>query len=269
LSFANATRAIPADDDSSDTRDANSTSSTSDAGDTSDTPTIDIASTELQWECACRLVPSRFPPVTLFDRVADPADLPVVFAIEMLTNPRLRQEVGELSIVAPDDRVSGPGTTPIMAAFTHLNPEGSRFSDGSYGAYYAALDLETAVAEVSFHRAEFLSRTREPAIEVDMRNYRTTVQAIVADLRGVAAEAAAGVYAPDSYIAGQALGRRLREAGSLGVAYDSVRRSGGQCVALFKPRAITPPVRQGEHVSLVWDGVRISGWYLKLEHHQV
>jgi hypothetical protein len=222
----------------------------------------------LDWDCSCRLVPSRFPPVSLYDRVANPADLAVVYAIEMRTNPRLRQEAGELSIVAEEDRISGPGTTPIMAAFTHLNPEGSRFSDGTYGVYYAAFDLETAVAEVGHHRAVFLKATNEAAIELDLRSYRATINAIVTDLRGAAATVP-DVYSLTSYSAGQALGRTLRAAGSLGVAYDSVRRNGGQCVALFKPKAIVPPVRQGEHVSLVWDGTRISGWYQKSEHHPV
>ena len=62
----------------------------------------------LRWPDSCRLVPSRFPPVLLFDAVADPADLAVVFAIEALGNPRLRDEIGELALVPPDQRISGP-----------------------------------------------------------------------------------------------------------------------------------------------------------------
>ena len=67
---------------------------------------------ELGWGATYRLVPSRFPPIVLFERVADPADLDVVFAIEALTNPRLRQEVGEISLVAPAERMSGAGSSP-------------------------------------------------------------------------------------------------------------------------------------------------------------
>src|SRR5205823_14207484 len=84
-----------------------------------------------RWRPSHRTVPSRFPPVGLFVRVAAPEDLEAVFALEAMTNDRLREEAGELPLVAKEDRISGPGTTPIMAAFTHLNPEGSRFSDGS------------------------------------------------------------------------------------------------------------------------------------------
>lgn len=83
---------------------------------------LPIARTE--WRPCYRIVPSRFPPVGLFDAVADPDDLEAVFQIEAMTNDRLRDEVGEISLVLPEDRVSGPGTTPIMAAFTHLKPDG-------------------------------------------------------------------------------------------------------------------------------------------------
>ena len=102
-----------------------------------------IPTTPTTWRTSYRLIPSRYPTVGLFDAIADAADLDVVFVIEALTNPRIRDELGELRLVPADERMVGPGSTPIMAAFTHRNPEGSRFSDGSYGMYYAAQALET------------------------------------------------------------------------------------------------------------------------------
>ena len=83
----------------------------------------------IDWR-AHRIVPSRFPTVGPWDRIADPADFEVLAEVEALTNPRIREELGVLALTPPERRVTGPGTTPIMAAFTHLNPEGSRFSDG-------------------------------------------------------------------------------------------------------------------------------------------
>ncbi|VCU68499.1 RES domain protein [Pigmentiphaga humi] len=216
---------------------------------------------DVRWTPCHRLVPSRFPPAGLYDRVADPADLDVVFAIENLTNPRVRDETGNLSLVPPRDRISGPGTTPIMAAFTHLNPAGSRFSDGSWGVYYAGESLDTAVAETMYHRAAFLAATREPAIEIDMRHYLADLAAPLHDLRGRQAEWPA-VYDPASYAAGQDLARWLRQAGSDGIAYDSVRRPGGQCAAVFVPRVLGR-CRQSQHIAFVWDGSRMTGWYSK------
>ncbi|MCX2861628.1 RES family NAD+ phosphorylase [Paucibacter sp. PLA-PC-4] len=224
---------------------------------------------QLLWPDSCRLIPSRFPPVLLFDAVADPADLEVVFAIEALGNPRLRDAVGELSLVPAEQRISGPGCSPIMAAFTHLNPEGSRFSDGSYGVYYAAAQLETAVAEVSHHRSIFLQRTQEPPIDLDLRCYRVTISAALVELRDGRRADSAALHDPDSYGASQAFGRRLREQGLAGIAYDSVRHAGGQCVALFTPRATLPPARQAEHVTLRWNGERMAEWYLKSELHRL
>ena len=175
------------------------------------------------WKPSYRLIPSRYPTVGLYDAIADPADLDVVFAIEALANPRMRDELGEVQLVPPEERVSGPGATPIMAAFTHLNPEGSRFSDGSYGVYYAAHSLETAIAEVSHHRAVFLRRTAEPAIDIDLRLITATVEAELHDLRGADAAAPhegrfAAVLDPDDYGASQRLGRRRCASAELGPA---------------------------------------------------
>ena len=127
------------------------------------------------WQPSWRLVASRLPPTGRFEQVADPADLEAVYLIESLTNERWRDALGELSLVPVAERVSGPETTPIMAAFTHLDPLGSRFTDGSYGVYYAARYLHTAILETAFHEARFLAATREPPIEMDMRTYASDI----------------------------------------------------------------------------------------------
>lgn len=186
-----------------------------------------------------------------------------MFAIEGLTNPRLRQELGQLSLVAPEDRVAGTGATLLMAPFCHPNPLGSRFSDGRFGLYYAAESLETAAAEVGHHRARFLARTDEPPIDLDLRWIVATPVAKLIDLRG-RQRALHAVYDPDDYVAGQALGRRLRDAGAHGIVYDSVRRDGGECLAVFKPKALARPRVHG-HVGMHWNGERITHWYVKGE----
>ena len=221
----------------------------------------------IRWAPSYRLVPSRFPPVGLFDRVARPEDLEIVFAAEAMTNDRLRDEVGELRLVPPEERVSGPGTTPIMAAFTHLNPEGSRFSDGTYGVYYAAKDMATAIAESAFHRARFLSRTAEPAGEIDMRSYLAEIRGELIDLRGYGHKKP-DLMSPVSYAASQPFGRSHREKGANGIVYDSVRREGGQCVGVFRPKLVTS-CKQGPHICLVWDGKAIVGRYEKSDVRNV
>lgn len=207
----------------------------------------------IRWTRAYRIVPSRFPPIGVFDRIADPADLDALYEIEALTNPRLRDELGQLAMVPAQRRVSGPGTTPIMAAFTHLNPEGSRFSDGRWGVFYAAHSVATAVEETIYHRERFLRATHEPALDIEMRCYRTGIAGSLHDLRG----GWKAEHDAIDYTASQALARRLREDGSNGVVYDSVRDAGGECVGLFYPDLAAPCV-QAQHLIYRWDGERIA-----------
>lgn len=213
--------------------------------------------TQLRWSEAWRIVASRFPPVGPFDRIADPADLDALFAIEAMTNPRLREEAGELSLIPHGRRISGPGSTPVMAAFTHLNPAGSRFSDGSYGVFYAAHTLETAVRETMFHTARFLAATNEPAMKVEKRAYCTAIKGRLHDLRKGGFKDA---LSPDSYVASRTLALRLRAAGSDGIVYPSVRYAGGECAAAFYPDLVAP-CRQSKHLIYSWDGTRIAPEY--------
>ncbi|QEE23114.1 RES domain-containing protein [Rhodanobacter glycinis] len=207
----------------------------------------------IRWNQAYRIVPSRFPPVGLFDRIADPADLDAVFAIEAMTNPRLREEAGALALIPKEHRISGPGSTPVMAAFTHLNPEGSRFSDGSWGVFYAAHSVATAVEETVYHRERFLAATAEPACDIPMRCYRTQVDCRLHDIRG----GWKAEHDPDAYAASVKLARVLRDSGSNGIVYDSARHRGGECLAAFQPDVVAPCV-QSQHLIYRWDGQRVS-----------
>lgn len=215
----------------------------------------------VSWRPCYRIIASRFPPINLFEEVADPADLAAVYAVEALTNDRLRQEVGDIDLVPVSDRVSGPGSSVIMAAFTHLNPEGSRFSDGSFGVFYAALKVETAVAETRYHRGRFMRATREPAQELDMRVYAADLEGALHDIRGMR-ETHWGYYDLDSYRESQGFAVGLRASGSGGIVYDSVRDEGGACAAVFRPRLLAN-CRQERHLCYVWDGGEVSFIYEK------
>lgn len=208
----------------------------------------------LRWVKAYRIVASRYPPVSLFDDVTDPAQLEIVLDVEGLTNPRLRNEVGDIRLVPPDQQVCGSGTTPIMAAFTHLDHAGSRFTDGSsFGVFYCAHRQATAMAETIHHRERILREGKVGSMDVDMRCYVTSVRGQVCDAR-VGFDA---LHDPDSYIASQAMGATLRNAGRAGIVYRSVRDPGGECVAAFTPKLVAPCV-QSAHFIYRWDGTRIA-----------
>jgi len=217
----------------------------------------------IAWLPSYRLVPSLYPSKSLFERVADPADIDNLIEAEAETNPRVRQQLGEMSLIPPAERLRGPGSTPIMAAFTHLNPNGSRFSDGNYGVFYAGRALHTAIRETKHHRTKFLQETHRGPMHLHMRIYAAHLSASMHDIRGMRA-ALPKVYDPDSYAESNKFGVKLRAAGSSGIVYDSVRDPGGQCAAVFRPKALSR-CREIGHLLYHWDGARISAVFQELE----
>ncbi len=181
--------------------------------------------------------------------------------LESLTNDRIRDETGEIHLVAPEDSVSGPGASVIMAPFTHRNPEGSRFSGGSYGVFYAGRTLETAIKETCHHAEIFMRRTREEPVELDRRVYETDLNGDLHDIRGMK-NLLPEVHSPDSYSASRELGRSLRDQNAWGIAYESVRHPGGDCAGIFRPPVLSN-CRQTQHLCYAWDGERITHVYEK------
>lgn len=205
-----------------------------------------------------RMVPSKFPPIVLFEHLLDPDELDLAYDLESLTNSRLRDEAGDISLVAREDRLVGPGSSPIMAAFTHIG-FASRFTDGSFGVYYAGLAIETAIRETVYHRERFLSSTQEPACQVVMRQYICHVQQPLLDIRCDAV-----LHDPDNYSAPQHFASQQRQRQHWGLHYSSVRHPGGECVAVFRPIALSP-VLQGSHYAYYWDGKSIGNNVVRLE----
>ncbi len=221
-----------------------------------DTPAI----TELDWKHQYRIIPSEYPPINFFERLVDPELMDELYFIESLTNDRLRDAVGDITLVNTEDRIIGPGSSPVMAAFTHITPGcPSRFSDGSYGVYYAARTVETAIKETKHHRASFLAYTNEDAGEIAMRVYIGEIVKPLHDIRGNDYKQ---LHSPDDWIASQIFGQEMKTINSWGIVYRSARDPGGECVAVLRPPTVTVP-RQGAHLSYVWDGSKISDVYKK------
>jgi hypothetical protein len=214
----------------------------------------------LRWQKIYRIVASRHPPVNVFEGILPARQMELGWFIEGLTNDRLRDENGEAPVMPDQDRVQGPGASIVMAAFTHTGFP-SRFSDGSYGVYYAGHSLETAVRETAYHRGKFLASTNEPACEVDMRAYVARPMQPFLDIRGPRFN---HLHHPDDYGPSQAYAKPLREGGDWGLVFRSVRHEGGECIAAFKPQAVSIPVAAAA-LAYVWDGLRISKIYEKSE----
>jgi RES domain len=218
---------------------------------------------DLNWTPAFRVIPTRFPAVNLFDRVASPQDFDALYALEAMTNDRLRTEIGELDLVPRDERRFGAGYGPIMAAFTHLNPNGSRFSDGTYGVFYCARERRTAIEETRYHSALFLADTNQAPLRQQMRLYTVSAQGDVIDLCDGRLQQAAldpEILSPSSYVAGQALGRAARAAGGRGIAYPSVRDNGGECLAAFRT-SLLRDCRHAAYLEYEWNGETVTNVY--------
>jgi len=157
--------------------------------------------------------------------------------------------------------VYGPGAGYVMGPFAYPSPDGTRFGPPavvgeSFGVYYAARDEATAIAEVKHHRTAFLEAVRAPAQDLDFEVLRAPVKgAHFYDLRGRQREFP-DVYSPTNYSASQKLGVELRTQDADGIAYDSVRREGGECVAVFRPRCVGP-ARSVKQLIFRWDGEAI------------
>lgn len=208
------------------------------------------------WQRYCRLISSAFPPIDLFEDIADPRDWALLNGAESKTNPRLMQTVGNLDLVPASRRVGGNGASYVMAPFTHRTPDKpGRFHDGHTGAFYGADRFETALAETSYHAARFFRATREPAGWItQMRELAGTLNADLIDIRGGGFDA---LLDPDDYTHSQEFAVRMKQAGADGIVYPSTRQVDGECFAAFYPDVMGVPV-QGRHFSYHFDGTRID-----------
>lgn len=206
----------------------------------------------LDWVHQYRIIPSKYPPIPLFEGCVDPELLDELYAIESLTNERILEEVGALNLVRTEDRISGLGASVVMAAFTHTSV--GRFSDGSFGAYYAANSLDTAFAETKYSRACFMGQTSEDPCEIDMRVYIGEILKPMLDIRG---EDFNKMHHPTNLAISQAFAKQSVIDNTWGIVYRSVRHQSGECIAALRPPAISIP-RQGPHFSYLWNGKEIT-----------
>jgi RES domain-containing protein len=203
----------------------------------------------------CRLIPSRFADIedSVLVPLADTDDvLRDLFDLDNATNERLRGECGGLPGIGVDELVFGvPNFRIINAAFTYPRPEGSRFNDTERGAWYCAFEIETALAEVSFHKSVEYQEINRFDDSVTYQCMLADFTATFHDMRGV--NACSKCLDPESYVVSQSLANELLESGSMGVVYPSVRREGGTCIACFRP-ALVGNVRKGLAYRLTWAG---------------
>jgi hypothetical protein len=221
----------------------------------------EVAITRIEWPQCWRVIATRFPPIHLFERVStDPAVWEVLIELEALTNPRVRNDVGNINLVPPAKRVSGRNASWVMAPFTHVNKNGSRFSDGTYGVYYAAGEMLTAIAETAYHFGRIAMDSDDPPRREDMRVLVGSIQNDFEDVESLPEHYRSAVLAKDSYKDSRAfaLTRKCEECN--GLSYPSVRRNEGHCIASFWPDAVGIPIQE-RHLRYEWDGARVGRYF--------
>ncbi len=208
-----------------------------------------------------RIINSRYPTMGVFDAYCDDeAELRIAFELEQATNPRLNAAMGALGRLPAGSLLAGgrdDGASMVMAAFLHCSASGGRFNDRTLGAWYAAMDQATAIAETIYHndRRLRLSAVRLPTF-IQLRELLATLDHALLDLRGAQASHPE-LYALDDYRASQAYAAGIRwpdnDPGEDGLISDSVRQEEGTNISLFRPQAVPLPVRQGDHLQYDWD----------------
>jgi RES domain-containing protein len=208
-----------------------------------------------------RLIPYRYSDrgKPVLSRLAEDDDelLSDLTELEGATNDRLLGESGKLPGISAIELVSGFRLAHIVnAAFTHAHPLGARFNTGERGAWYASFDIETAQAEVAFHRSEELKEIRWTAEEISpyidyVADFRYEFHDIRED------HDLASCLDPKSYRAFQTIGAQLLSIGSAGIVYPSVRHTGGTCIVCFRPPLVLN-VQEGPMVTLTFIDAKVA-----------
>lgn len=202
-----------------------------------------------------RLIPSRFPPVNVYEGIVAPGRLDDVHAAEELTNPRLRS-LGRLSPGARDGAVTDPKLQNWnLAPFAYGNPDGSLFFDERRPCLDVATDRQTALAVSVAKREEFLQATQEGATGLDMRMLRHPVHGKFWDLRENISS-----LSELSQTERRLIGEQTPE-GVDGIVFRSAERPTGFCIAILTGSVLGRSV-QTVHFRYQWDGTRIARIYV-------
>jgi hypothetical protein len=211
---------------------------------------VDYPVAILAFERAVRLVASARLRDPVLLGLVDRAALADLAEIEAATSGRLRAE--GIGALAPGGR---PHAAFVNAAFAYFRPaERNRFNGPERGAWYAALAVGTALAEVAFHLGRELARVGEWRAVVEYAEMWASFAGAFVDLRGVTPAPAA--LDPDpaaGYPAGNRLAQAAMAEGHNGIVWPAVRQAGGTCLVALWPHVVQS-VAQGRVIRLTWAG---------------
>jgi hypothetical protein len=199
-----------------------------------------------------RLIPSRFPPVDVYERLGGPELRAVAKALEDKTNPRLRAKARLLGQTPQLQETSPTLQNWNHAPFSYRDPEGSTFLPPAYGVLEMVRGEREALGWALLRRERFLDRTREPAMGLDMRLLVTPVSGEFVDL----------TESPLVEDQDQRWkeGVKFYEAGAKGVLFRRPELPQALTLAVFDNSVLGRAV-QSAHYRFVWDGKVITRIY--------
>lgn len=203
-----------------------------------------------------RLVTSaRLREAVLAPLIDDADELALLAEIEGATSGRLIAEERGLGGLSPDELVHGvPHARFINASFAYAKPrQPMRFNPANRGAWYAALAIETCIAEVGYHLTLALADAGDYNAVVEYGEMLASMSGMFVDLREVADHPALDPEPASGYAAGNAVAAQARAEGHNGIIYPSVRQAGDTCIAALWPNVVQSVV-QGAMVRLTWSG---------------
>ena len=191
----------------------------------------------------------------------DEDELDLLAEIEGATSGRLIAEERGLGGLTADELVHGvPHAHFINASFAYAKPrEPNRFNPANRGAWYAALAVETCIAEVGHHLTKALADAGDFNAVVEYGEMIASMSGVFIDLRGQPDHPSLDPDAAKGYPAGNALAAQARGEGHNGIIYPSVRHPGGTCIAALWPNVVQSVV-QGAMYRLTWSGKPEFAW---------
>ena len=203
-----------------------------------------------------RLIPSLYSQdETLLSEIAgSDAELNDIILLDGVTNDRNQGEQRGLAGIGIHELMYGvPHAHIVNAAFTHASAEGGRFNDATRGAWYAADELQTSVAEVAYHKARRLAEIVVPELpqqrpDLELTTYDDWLADFRAEFHVLRPHEKFAVYlqpspVPACYATSQQLAKTLLNGASNGIVYESVRRPKHLCLVCFRPALVYDPRR--------------------------
>lgn len=203
-----------------------------------------------------RLVASARLRDAVLAQLTDKADeMDLLAEIDGGTSGRLIAEERGTGALTTDELVHGvPHSRFINASFAYSKPrEVMRFNPENRGAWYAALEVSTSVAEVGFHLTQALAMANEFNAVVEYCEMISSMSGVFVDLREHPGHPSLSPDPTIGYRAGNAIAASACSEGHNGIIYPSVRAKQGTCIAALWPNVVQSVI-QGGMYRLTWSG---------------